>query len=103
VNVVEGDAWKLANLLPMAWQGHIGTVICGIPLVLLPLERQRDLIHAIEAVAPGRGFLHYSYCATSPLPQEKLGLAARRQSWTPLNIPPASVWRYTLRPSGLAQ
>jgi phosphatidylethanolamine/phosphatidyl-N-methylethanolamine N-methyltransferase len=45
-------------------------------------------------VAPGRGFLHYSYCATSPLSGRRLGLAARREAWTPLNFPPASVWRY---------
>ena len=46
------------------------------------------------AVAPGRGFLHYSYCVTSPLPYRRHGLTARREAWTPLNVPPASVWRY---------
>jgi len=92
--VTEGDAWRLAELLPAQWHGRIGTVVCGIPLVLLPLARQRGLVAAIEAVAPGRGFLHYSYCATSPLPYRKLSLSARRESWTPMNFPPASVWRY---------
>lgn len=94
VNVVEGDARNLAHLIPPALHGRIGTVICGIPLVLLPLAEQRRFIDAIEAVAPGRGFLHYSYCATSPLPWRKHNLTARREAWTPLNIPPASVWRY---------
>ena len=70
-------------------------MVCGIPLVLLPLPEQRRFIDAIEAVAPGRGFLHYSYCATSPLPWRKHRLAARREAWTPRNFPPASVWRYT--------
>jgi phosphatidylethanolamine/phosphatidyl-N-methylethanolamine N-methyltransferase len=69
-------------------------VVCGIPLVLLPVPEQRRFIDAIEAVAPGRGFLHYSYCATSPLPWRKHSLSARREAWTPLNFPPASVWRY---------
>jgi phosphatidylethanolamine/phosphatidyl-N-methylethanolamine N-methyltransferase len=45
-------------------------------------------------VAPGKGFLLYTYCITSPLPYRKLGLTARREAWTPLNAPPASVWRY---------
>jgi len=93
--VVQGDARRLPELLPSRWQGRIGTVICGIPLVLLPLAEQRRFIDAIERVAPGRGFLHYSYCATSPLPYRKHGLSARREAWTPLNFPPASVWRYT--------
>jgi phosphatidylethanolamine/phosphatidyl-N-methylethanolamine N-methyltransferase len=94
-NVITGDARELPALLPPAWHGKIGTVVCGIPLVLLPLAEQRRFIDAIEAVAPGRGFLHYSYCATSPLPWRKHNLTAKREAWTPLNFPPASVWRYT--------
>ena len=92
--VLEGDARDLARLLPTRLHGRIGTVICGIPLVLLPLPEQRRFIDAIDAVAPGRGFLHYSYCATSPLPYRRHALSARREAWTPLNFPPASVWRY---------
>jgi phosphatidylethanolamine/phosphatidyl-N-methylethanolamine N-methyltransferase len=98
--VVAGDARDLPALLPQAMQGRIGTVICGIPLVLLPLAEQARFIAAIEAVAPGRGFLHYSYCVTSPLPAARHRLTARREAWTPLNLPPASVWRY--RPAGIA-
>ena len=93
--VLTGDARNLPALLPPAWHGRIGTVICGIPLVLLSTAAQRRFIGAIEAVAPGRGFLHYSYCATSPLPWRRHALVARREAWTPLNLPPASVWRYT--------
>ena len=96
-HVIAGDARRLPDLLPASVQGRIGTVICGIPLVLLPVAEQRRFIDAIEAVAPGRGFLHYSYCITSPLPWRKHGLVARREAWTPLNFPPASVWRYTPR------
>ncbi len=94
VTVIEGDARRLPALLPATLHGRVGTVICGIPLVLLPVAEQRRFIDAIEAVAPGRGFLHYSYCATSPLPWRKHALSARREAWTPLNFPPASVWRY---------
>jgi phosphatidylethanolamine/phosphatidyl-N-methylethanolamine N-methyltransferase len=100
VNVIEGDARDLPRLLPARWHGKVGTVVCGIPLVLLPVPQQRRFIDAIEAVAPGRGFLHYSYCVTSPLPAEKHGLSKRREAWTPLNFPPASVWRY--RPEAAA-
>lgn len=92
--VIEGDARDLPRLIPPAWHGRFGTVICGIPLVLLPRAEQRRFVDAMQAVAPGRGFLHFSYCATSPLPARGLGLAAKREAWTPLNFPPASVWRY---------
>jgi phosphatidylethanolamine/phosphatidyl-N-methylethanolamine N-methyltransferase len=94
VNVVQGDARRLANLIPQKFHGRIGTVVVGIPLVLLPLAEQRRFIDAIEAVAPGRGFILYSYCITSPLPWKKHGLSPKREAWTPLNFPPASVWRY---------
>jgi len=94
VTVIEGDARQLPRLIPQPWVGRIGTVVCGIPLVLLPKQEQRRFIDAIEAVAPGRGFLHYSYCATSPLPMRRHSLSGRREAWTPLNFPPASVWRY---------
>ena len=94
VTVLAGDARELSTLLPAQFQGRIGTVICGIPLVLLPVPEQKRFIDAIESVARGVGFLHYSYCATSPLPWRKHHLSARREAWTPLNFPPASVWRY---------
>jgi phosphatidylethanolamine/phosphatidyl-N-methylethanolamine N-methyltransferase len=97
VNVIQGDAFELGRAIPEAWKGRIGTAICGIPLVMLPLAQQRRFVDAVESVAPGRGFLLYSYCITSPLPKKALGLEGERVAWTPLNFPPASVWRYTPR------
>ncbi|MFL1463009.1 class I SAM-dependent methyltransferase [Roseococcus sp. DSY-14] len=95
VEVVTGDAFALPDILPRRLRGRVRTVICGIPLVLLPLERQRAFAAAAEGAAPGRGFLLYTYCATSPLRHRALGLAARREAFTLLNFPPASVWRYS--------
>ncbi len=94
VNVICGDAFELSRALPERLHGKVGTAICGIPLVMLPLEQQQRFVDAVESVAPGRGFLLYTYCITSPLPYGKLNLTAKREAWTPLNFPPASVWRY---------
>jgi len=94
VEVLECDARKLTDYLPERFQGRISSVVCGIPLVLLPLEEQRRFVAAMDAVAPGRGFRLFTYCITSPLPEKKLGLKGTREVWTPLNLPPASVWRY---------
>jgi phosphatidylethanolamine/phosphatidyl-N-methylethanolamine N-methyltransferase len=92
--VLQADAFNL----PVDKLGHIapdiGTVICGIPLVLLPEKKQRQFIDQVEAVAPGKGFLLYTYCISSPLPYRALKLEAKRLAWTPLNFPPASVWHY---------
>ncbi len=98
VTVICGDAFDLANTLPAEVHGRIGTAICGIPLVLLPLERQAAFRDTVESVAPGRGFLLYTYCATSPLPYRRLGMTARRMAFTLANLPPASVWRYRPAP-----
>jgi len=92
--VLQADAFnlpveKLNHIAP-----NIGTVICGIPLVLLPEKKQRQFIDQVKAVAPGKGFLLYTYCITSPLPYRTLKLEAERLTWTPLNFPPASVWHY---------
>lgn len=94
VNVIQGDAFELATALPARMHGKVGTAICGIPLVMLPVAQQRRFVAAVESVAPGKGFLLYTYCITSPLPHRKLGLTAKREAWTPSNIPPASIWRY---------
>ena len=92
--VLQADAFNL----PVDKLGHIapdiGTVICGIPLVLLPEKKQRQFIEQVETVAPGKGFLLYTYCISSPLPYRALKLEAKRLAWTPLNFPPASVWHY---------
>jgi phosphatidylethanolamine/phosphatidyl-N-methylethanolamine N-methyltransferase len=99
VNVIQGDARCLPQLIPEEFHGRVGTVIVGIPLVLLPLAEQRRFIEAIEAVAPGSGFICYTYMLTSPLPAKKHALLPKREAWTALNLPPASVWRYTPLPS----
>ncbi len=100
--VVEGDARRLPTLLLAGVAGRIGTVICGIPLVLLGFAEQERFLAAMEAAAPGRGFLLYSYCATSPLPARRHGLKARRVAWTARNFPPASLWRYDRLPEPAA-
>jgi phosphatidylethanolamine/phosphatidyl-N-methylethanolamine N-methyltransferase len=92
--VIAGDARRLPELLPERFLGRIGSVICGIPLVLLPRVEQKQVIDAISAVAPGRGFRHFSYCMTSPLPAAQHGLRVAREAWVPLNFPPASIWHY---------
>lgn len=95
VNVVEGDARVADELIPPEYVGKVGTVIVGIPMVMLPFELQREILDAVFRVMPkGNRFLLYTYCITSPLPLKKLGLIGERLVWTPMNFPPASVWAY---------
>ncbi|MFN6999980.1 MAG: class I SAM-dependent methyltransferase [Elioraea tepidiphila] len=45
VTVLCGDAWQLPALLGAETRGRIGTVVCGIPLVLLPRFGAEQLLH----------------------------------------------------------
>jgi len=94
VQVICGDGFELPKVLEQAKAGRVGDVICGIPLVMLPFDAQQKIVSAMLAASPVRGFLHLSYCITSPLPSAKLGLTGRRQAWTIKNFPPGGVWRY---------
>lgn len=95
VHVVEGDARKVETILPPELVGRAGTVVLGIPMVMVPEPLQREILDAVfRVLVPGRRFLHYTFCATSPLDRGKLGLTGKRLGWTPLNFPPASVWGY---------
>jgi len=99
VNVVHGDCREVETILGPELVGKVGTVVLGIPMVLLPLDLQKEIVAAcFRVLAPGRRVLHYTFCATSPLDRAKLGLTGRRLGWTPLNIPPASVWGYAPGP-----
>ena len=95
INAIQGDARKLSQILPDNVVGKVGTVVCGIPLVMLPRPVQKDIVDdMLRLMPPGRHFLHYSYCITSPLPMRQLGLKGRRVGYTWKNLPPASLWAY---------
>ncbi|MCS6890289.1 MAG: methyltransferase domain-containing protein [Rhodovarius sp.] len=94
VRVVCGDAFELPKVLAEAGNPPVGDVVCGIPLVMLPAEQQRRIVSAMLEASPRRGFLHLSYCITSPLPKRRLGLTGGRLAYTWRNFPPGGVWRY---------
>lgn len=96
VQVIHGDCRQVEDLIGADRVGKVGTVVCGIPTVTLPMETQREIIEASFKVMPkGRRFLLYTYSLTSPLPVNVLGLNAKRVGWTAANIPPASVFAYS--------
>ena len=99
--VVEGDAFDLVRILPPHVRGKIDTIVCGIPIVLLPFERQRQFIAAaLSLMSAGGRLLVFSYWLTSPLPAARLGLVCKKRVFTLRNFPPASVWIYEQAGSG---
>ncbi|WP_439817619.1 class I SAM-dependent methyltransferase [Zavarzinia sp. CC-PAN008] len=95
LKVITGDAMDLGQLLPPGAVGRVGTIVCGIPLAMVPLDVQRRLVDAMFSVMPeGRYFLQYSYFVTSPLKARELGLKAERLDYVLQNVPFASIWAY---------
>lgn len=95
VNIVEGDVRDVRQLIPSQFIGKVGTVVVGIPMILIPLEAQRVIVDEIFKIMPNdRQFLAYTYSARSPLKRKPLGITGRRVGFTVANIPPASVWGF---------
>jgi len=96
VNLLEGDVRNIRSLLPPPVIGKVGTVVVGIPMILIPVEAQRAIVDEIFKIMPeGRQFLAYTYSARSPLKRGPLGINGKRVGFALTNIPPASVWGYT--------
>jgi phosphatidylethanolamine/phosphatidyl-N-methylethanolamine N-methyltransferase len=99
VAVVTGDARFLSDLLPQSWHGQLDTIVFGVPMTVLTLDQQRELIDAsLAALSPNGRFLQYTYSIFSPTRAGRLGLQGRRLGVTYHNFLPASVWTYW-RPS----
>jgi phosphatidylethanolamine/phosphatidyl-N-methylethanolamine N-methyltransferase len=96
VRIVTGDARFLSTLLPPGWAGRVDTVISGVPMTMLSLSGQRELIDALLAVvAPTGRYLQYTHSMTgSPVHTRRLGLRGKRLGTTFANFPPASVYTY---------
>ncbi len=96
VGVIEGDAFAFERYLPA--QTRIAAIVSGIPLLLFPTNRRRDLIErALAAQGPGGSFIQLSYGWLPPIPTMS-GVRLRRSViWR--NFPPAFVWTFSAEPA----
>lgn len=100
--LLRGDARRILTLLPVELHGRVSTVVSSLPLVSLPRRVRDDIVTGAFAVlAPHGRFVQYTYGLFSPLPHKSFGLEGRKVAFAGINLPPASVWRYT-RPSELS-
>lgn len=96
VIVIEGDAKNLQKILPEYVLGKVHTIVSGIPMVNLKFAEQLSIIKACKQVlTPLGSLIQFTYRPGSPLPSEKLGIYKKYLGSVLLNMPPASVWRYT--------
>ena len=98
------DARDLSAVLRGKGIERLKAVVSGLPLLNIPDPICLDIVRqALAAMDRDGVFLQYTYGPASPLPRrlwKALGVEGRRVSWVPLNLPPASVWRYRKRVTG---
>lgn len=93
--VIEGDCMRLADCIPEEWHGKIGSIVSGIPMVLLPYQTQKAMMDAFFSVmAPGGRVVQITYKWAAPFPAHRMGYKGRRAGVTWKNVPPAFVWVY---------
>jgi len=101
IHVIEGDASEIAELSPFA-KGTVGQVVCGLPLISLPVPTiEQILASSFEALKPDGAFRLFTYAPRCPVRSAtlmQLGLRPQKLSRTLRNLPPAYV--YELRRAG---
>jgi phosphatidylethanolamine/phosphatidyl-N-methylethanolamine N-methyltransferase len=98
VNVVNGDATRLVDIVRRQGITEVGTVISGLPMVTMPLAFQRAIIsQSLDVLGADGCLLQYSYSPVSPIPARRLGVDARLVKFVVRNVPPATVWRFRRR------
>jgi phosphatidylethanolamine/phosphatidyl-N-methylethanolamine N-methyltransferase len=103
VCVIHGDACKLPALLAKAGVGPVKMVISGLPLLPMPLKAQMAILSGSFTVMPEDGvFIQFTYGPASPVPERlmrRMGLTGRVTGRVWLNVPPATIWRFTQTPA----
>lgn len=93
--VVQGDAYRLKNLLGTVIQEPAAAVVSGLPLVTKPLRtRLRLLKEAFALLRPNAPFVQFTYAVVPPIPRALAGVHAEASERIWLNLPPARVWVY---------
>lgn len=98
VRVVQGNAYRLGEVMRRLGNPPIATVISGLPLFTRPLqERQALLTDAMRLMEPGAPFIQFSYALVPPV-KRMIGITWSTSRWVMNNLPPARVWLYRAAP-----
>jgi phosphatidylethanolamine/phosphatidyl-N-methylethanolamine N-methyltransferase len=102
--VLHGDAAELNEVLPRTWRGRVSTVVSSLPLLGFPVADRARIADAVfDTLAEGGRMVQYTYSPFCPLRRVITGLKSKRVGFAALNIPPATIWRYTSRQGGKAK
>ena len=94
VNIIQGDAYGLADTLRPYISEPISAIVSSLPLLTRPeKDRSRLLLAAFNLMLPGSPFVQFTYMNPSPIPLTSgFSATVSRRIWK--NLPPARVWTY---------
>lgn len=95
INVIQGDAYTLAETLRGVIREPAAAVVVSLPLFTQPLGRRMDLLaEAFALMHPGAPFILFTYAISPPIPKmsNEYSSASSGRVWR--NLPPARVWVY---------
>lgn len=95
VQLIQGDAYALAEHVRRLGLAPPAAVVSSLPLLTQPPAKRLDLLRsALRLMHPDGVFIQFTYFRESPIPIEGTGIEARvsRRIW--LNIWPALVYSY---------
>lgn len=95
VNVVEGDAFAIADIVGRVTRDKVVAVVSSLPLFVHPEAKRIKMVQdAFDLMPPGAPFIQFSYAFVSPIPTAVPGLTVETSGWIWGNVPPARVWTY---------
>ncbi|WP_295143574.1 hypothetical protein [uncultured Reyranella sp.] len=101
--IVEGDAARLPKILAEQGIDSVSAVVSSLPLLSLPAEVVRGIVHGVfEALPRGGALVQFTYGPAQPVPRaltQELRLVGTHGPRIWLNVPPAVVWTFR-RPVG---
>ncbi len=93
--VLQGDAYKLAELLDGKLGAPAAAVVSSLPLFTKPPEQRAAFMRqAFGLMARAAPFIQFTYNVLAPIPEKGRGYTAKASNWILLNVPPARVWTY---------
>lgn len=96
INVIQGDAARLSNLLDSSLIGEVDVIYSVIPLMYLePEMREKILRQGLAVLKPSGKFYHVCYTPISPFRKNK-EIKSKRLASAWLNLPPGFVWEFSL-------
>ncbi len=93
--VIQGDAYRLADLLRDQLSAPAAAVVSSLPLFTKPPAVRRNFLQqAFSLMSLTAPFIQFTYAVVPPISGRGMGYVSRASNWILLNVPPARVWVY---------